>query len=86
MYTVVVIGGRQVEALLLSVSPDRLRVAIPGRADIAEFRMIDGQWTSESGALVELGAILSAGAADTALVMRPDRPVPMRAATGRERF
>jgi hypothetical protein len=69
MYTVMVVGGRQVEALLLSVSPDRLRVVIPGRADAAEFRMIDGQWTSESGTQVQLGAILSAGRADTAMVM-----------------
>ncbi len=69
MYTVIVMGGRQVEALLLSVSPDRLRVVIPGRADTAEFRLIDGQWTSESGAQVELGAILSAGGAGTATVI-----------------
>ena len=69
MYTVMIMGGRQVEALLLSVSPDRLRAVIPGRADTAEFRMIDGQWTSESGAQVELGAILSAGAAEAAMVM-----------------
>jgi len=69
MYTVIIMGGRQVEALLLSVSPDRLRVVIPGRADTAEFRRIDGQWASESGAQVELGAILSAGSADTAMVM-----------------
>jgi len=69
MYTVLVMEGRQVEALLLSVSPDRLRVVIPGRADTAELRMVDGQWTSESGAQVELGAILSADAADTTMVM-----------------
>jgi len=69
MYTVMVLGGRQVEALLLSVSPDRLRMVIPGRADTEEFHMVDGQWTSESGVQVELGAILSAGRADTAMVM-----------------
>ena len=69
MYTVIIVGGRQVDALLLSVSPDRLRAVIPGRADTAEYRRIDGQWTSESGARVELGAILSAGDADAARVM-----------------
>ncbi|MEO8368799.1 MAG: hypothetical protein ABI806_06340 [Candidatus Solibacter sp.] len=69
MYTVIVMEGRPVEALLLSVSPDRLRVVIPGRADTAEFQMLDGQWTSESGAQVELGAIFSTGAADTKMVM-----------------
>lgn len=79
MYTVIVMGGRQVEALLLSVSPDCLRAAIPGRADTAEFRMIDGQWTSESGAQVELGAILSAGAADVSQVMGREPRVARRA-------
>ena len=69
MFTVIFVGGRQIEALLLSVSPDRLRAVIPGRADTAEFRMVDGQWTSESGTQVELGAILSAGHSDSAMVM-----------------
>ena len=75
MYTVIIMEGRQVEALLLSVSPDRLRVVIPGRADTAEFRIVDGQWTSESGAQVELGAIISTGAADTTMVMGPGQEV-----------
>jgi hypothetical protein len=69
MYTVIIMGGRQVEALLLSVSPDRLRVVIPGGADTAEFRMVDGQWAAESGMQVELGAMLSWSAAETAMVM-----------------
>jgi len=75
MYTVIIMEGRQVEALLLSVSPDRLRVVIPGRADTAEFRIVDGQWTSESGAQVELGAIISTCAADTTMVMGPGQEV-----------
>ena len=75
MYTVIIMEGRQVEALLLSVSSDRLRVVIPGRSDTAEFRIVDGQWTSESGAQVELGAILSADAADTTMVMGPGQEV-----------
>jgi hypothetical protein len=69
MFTVIIMGGRQVEALLLSVSPDRFRAVIPGRADTAEFRMVEGQWTCESGNQVELGAILSAGAENTEMVM-----------------
>ena len=92
MYTVIVMGGRQVEALLLSVSTDRLRAVIPGRADTTEFRMVDGQWTSESGAQVEIGAILSAGVANTANVMGMGRPKPtgteanpIKTAAGRER-
>ena len=75
MYTVIIMEGRQVEALLLSVSSDRFRVVIPGRADTAEFRIVDGQWTSESGAQVELGAIISTCAADTTTVMGPGQEV-----------
>jgi hypothetical protein len=52
-------GGRQVDALLLSASRERLRVVIPGRADTLEFQLIEGRWTSESGGQVELGAILA---------------------------
>ena len=60
MYTVIILpGGRQVDALLLSASTDRLRVVMPGRADTAEFQLIEGRWTSESGGRVELGAIFS---------------------------
>src|ERR1035437_8176405 len=50
MYTLIVFpGGRQVDALLLSASAERLRVVIPGRADTAEFPLIEGRWTSECG-------------------------------------
>jgi hypothetical protein len=75
MFTVIVLpGGRQVDALLLSASPDRLRVMIPGRADTAEFQLIEGRWTSESGGHVELGAILSEDSADVTRVLANARP------------
>jgi hypothetical protein len=75
MYTVMVFpGGRQVDALLLSASPDRLRVVIPGRADTAEFQLIEGRWTSESGGHVELGAILAEDSADAKRVLANARP------------
>ena len=64
MYTVILMGGRQLDALILSASPDRLRLAIPDRADTAELRLIDGRWTSESGAEVELAAILRTNSAE----------------------
>lgn len=70
MYAVIVLpGGRQVDALLLSASRDRLRVAIPGRADTAEFQMREGRWVSESGGQVELGAIFADGVADVERVL-----------------
>ena len=51
-------GGRRVNALLLSASPDRLRVVIRGRGDTAEFRMVEGRWTSDLGVPVEIGALM----------------------------
>src|ERR1022692_2400846 len=70
MHTVIVFpGGRQVDALLLAASAERLRVVIPGRRDTAEFQLIEGRWTSESGAHVELGAILAADSADAMRVL-----------------
>lgn len=75
MYTVMVFpGGRQVDALLLSAAPDRLRVVIPGRADTLEFRLIEGRWTSESGGHVELAAILAEDSADAKRVLANARP------------
>jgi hypothetical protein len=75
MYTVIVFpGGRQVDALLLSASADRLRVVIPGRADTAEFQLIEGRWTSESGRHVELGAIFAEDSADAKRVLSNARP------------
>lgn len=70
VYTIIAFpGGRQIDALLLSASPDCLRVVIPGRADTVEFRLIEGQWTSETGGKVELGAILVEESADATRVM-----------------
>jgi hypothetical protein len=70
MYTLMVLGGgRQVDALLLSASAERLRVVMPGRSDTSEFRLVEGQWTSESGEHVEVGAILAANMADARRVL-----------------
>ena len=70
MYTLMVLGGgRQVDALLLSASAERLRVVMPGRSDTSEFRLIEGQWTSENGEHVEVGAILAADVADAKWVL-----------------
>ena len=70
MYTLMILGGgRQVDALLLSASAERLRVVMPGKSDTSEFRLIEGRWTSESGEQVEVGAILAEDAADTRRVL-----------------
>jgi hypothetical protein len=70
MYTLMIFGGgRQVDALLLSASAERLRVVMPGRSDTAEFRLIEGQWTSESGEHADVGAILAADITDARRVL-----------------
>jgi hypothetical protein len=47
------------EALLLSASPQHLRVVRREHADTMEFRKIEGTWVNDSGAVVEIGAISS---------------------------
>ena len=80
MYTVIVLpGGRQVDALLLSASTNRLRVVMQGRGDTAEFKLIDGRWTSESGARVELGALLAQDSTDVQRVLHNARPSALSA-------
>ena len=70
MYTLLILGGgRQVDALLLSASAERLRVVMPGRSDTMEFRLIEGRWSSESGEHVEVGAILAEDIADAIWVL-----------------
>jgi hypothetical protein len=70
MYALLVLGGgRQVDALLLSASPQCLRVVIPGKADTLEFRMFEGKWVSETGGPMEVEAILAESAADAARVL-----------------
>jgi hypothetical protein len=49
--------GRSVQAVLLTASPDRMRVALADRADATELRLIDGRWTDEDGTEVSLDAV-----------------------------
>jgi len=75
MYTVIVFpGGRRFDALLLSASPDRLRVVVQGRSDTVELQMIEGRWMSDSGVCVELGAILNDESAVAKRVLANARP------------
>jgi hypothetical protein len=48
--------GWQRQGLLLAGSGDRMRVMLPGMADVVELRRIDGVWLGESGAAAEIGA------------------------------
>ena len=60
MHTVLILaGGRRVDALLLSASPDCLRVAIPGRGDLVDLHCLGDGWISERGDRVEIAALIS---------------------------
>jgi hypothetical protein len=72
-------GGRQIDALLLSASADRLRLAIPGCSDAAELRAMDGNWFSESGVGVTVGALIACSTAPIVASLVEDRQ-HMRAA------
>ena len=52
-------GGRHEQALLLEATRERMRVMLPGRGDAVEFRLFDGIWMGESGAKVEIGAVMA---------------------------
>ena len=64
--------GRTEEALLLSSGTDRMRIMLRGHGDALELRQVDGRWMYESGAVVEICA-----------VMGLDRPVEVEEELGR---
>jgi hypothetical protein len=60
MHTLLILaGGRRVDALLLSASPDCLRVAIPGRGDLVDLYRLGSGWISEHGNRVEIAALIA---------------------------
>ena len=81
MYTLLCYpGGRQVEALLLSASALRLRLVVPGRAETIELNWLEDRWVSESGAAVELGALITSSAEAAGTIRGLARP-SLRAAS-----
>jgi hypothetical protein len=51
-------GGRRSEAVVLSASANHMRIVTPGSSDTVELRLVEGRWMTESGAALELGAVL----------------------------
>ena len=47
-----------------------MRVMMPGQADAVELRLIEGGWMGESGAALEIGAIMGKAAPVTDQVRR----------------
>ena len=50
---------RRLEGVVLAISADQMRVAVAGKSDTADFRLIDGYWTAESGDRVELDSLIA---------------------------
>ena len=62
MHILLIYGeGRIERALLLSSEADRMRVMMRGLSDVVEFRRVEGKWMAESGAAVEIGAVMPVG-------------------------
>jgi len=62
VHILLIYGERRIErALLLSSEADRMRVMMRGLSDVVEFRLVEGKWMSESGAAVEIGAVMPVG-------------------------
>jgi hypothetical protein len=73
--TISYFDGRRVEAIVLAVSADRMRISIPGCDDATELRMAGDFWISEAGEVIEIesmvvGADFSTFAADVRRVAR----------------
>jgi hypothetical protein len=59
-------SGQRVEALLLAGNSDRMRVAIGARADTVELRVVNGHWSTDEGAAVEVESLIAIPGADVA--------------------
>jgi len=52
--TIGLADGQRVDAVVLAVWRDRMRLALPDQADTIEIRLTDGLWRDEEGAPVSL--------------------------------
>ena len=60
MYTILrYANGRRVDGLILSASPDSIRVILRRQGDTAEFRRVFGELTAEDGSTVELESMMA---------------------------
>lgn len=59
MYTILNLKGQRVEAVVLAVEPNCLRIGIQGGEDAEVLRYAAGQWSMESGEPVEFECVLA---------------------------
>jgi hypothetical protein len=52
-------NGLRVDAVVLAVNSERMRVAIGSQSDTVELHMVDGGWRTERGAAIEIEALMA---------------------------
>jgi hypothetical protein len=60
--TLTISESQPVEAVMLALNRDRMRVAIEGYPDTEEFRLVGDRWLTEENAGVQFDAWISDGA------------------------
>jgi len=74
-------NGLRVEAVLLAANRERMRVAIDSQRDTVELHRVDECWYVESGAAIEIEALIPIWGADFSRFCAAVRP--LRNAAGR---
>ena len=75
MHVILRLMTRQcVEAILLSATPDRLRVVMRSHADTLDLHRVDGHWFSDQGSPVEIESIMTDGPSTVARIWHEARP------------
>jgi hypothetical protein len=60
-------NGIRVEAVLLAANRQQMRVVIEDRKDTVEFTALDGRWFSDTGAAVEIEAVIPVASVDVSV-------------------
>jgi hypothetical protein len=65
MYTILrYSNGRREDGVVLSASPDLMRVILRNQSDTIELRRAFGEWTAEDGCAVELESLVASDDTD----------------------
>jgi hypothetical protein len=66
-------------AVVLSASGDQMRVVVEGRAETADFKYVDGYWTDENGARIEVESLVADGDTELSRFYTQTRPQVFKA-------
>jgi len=67
-------SGRYTDAVLLSATPERMRVVVQDQEDTLELCRIGAQWFSEGGSPIEIQSIIADSPAAAASICSEARP------------